>query len=131
MDGRPDGCARQPANWMCRCACRSNWVARGGGTNPEQLFAAGFAACFHGALVRVATKRRIRLPVDLAISASATFQRDPADGWFALTLDVEVSMPGVGVEDARELVAATEAICPYAKMAREGIGHTVRVIGTV
>ncbi|RQZ18402.1 Ohr family peroxiredoxin [Burkholderia sp. Bp9031] len=103
----------------------------GGGTNPEQLFAAGFAACFHGALVLVATKRRIRLPVDLAISASATFQRDPADGWFALTLDVEVSMPGVGADDARKLVAATEAICPYAKMAREGIGHTVRITGTV
>ncbi|RQR47548.1 Ohr family peroxiredoxin [Burkholderia sp. Bp9140] len=103
----------------------------GGGTNPEQLFAAGFAACFHGALTLVATKRRIRLPANLVISASTTFQRDPADGLFAIALDVEVSMPGVGADDARELVAETEAICPYAKMAREGIRHTVRVTGTV
>lgn len=99
----------------------------GGGTNPEQLFAAGFAACFHGALTLVAMKRRIRLPADLSISANATFQRDPADGLFAITIDLEVSMPGVGVEEARELVAETEAVCPYAKMAREGIRHTVRV----
>ncbi|WP_175819931.1 Ohr family peroxiredoxin [Burkholderia sp. BCC0419] len=103
----------------------------GGGTNPEQLFAAGFAACFHGALTLVAMKRRIRLPSDLAIAASATFQRDPADGLFAIALDIEVGMPGVDAEAARELVAETEAICPYAKMARDGIQHVVRVTGTV
>jgi Ohr subfamily peroxiredoxin len=103
----------------------------GGGTNPEQLFAAGFAACFHGALALVAMKRRIRLPDDLAISARATFQRDPADGLFALALDLEVSMPGVATADARALVADTEAICPYAKMARGGIQHAVRVTGVV
>jgi Ohr subfamily peroxiredoxin len=101
----------------------------GGGTNPEQLFAAGFAACFHGALTLVAMKRRIRLPDDLAVSASATFQRDPADGLFAIALDLEVHMPGIDADDARELVAQTEAICPYAKMAREGIRHTVRISG--
>ncbi|MCA8049359.1 Ohr family peroxiredoxin [Burkholderia arboris] len=101
----------------------------GGGTNPEQLFAAGFAACFHGALTLVAMKRRIRVPPDLTISASATFQRDPSDGLSEIELDVEVSMPGVDLDDARALVAETEAICPYAKMARGGIRHAVRVIG--
>ncbi|RQU71191.1 Ohr family peroxiredoxin [Burkholderia cenocepacia] len=103
----------------------------GGGTNPEQLFAAGFAACFHGALALVAMRRRVRLPPDLAITASATFQRDPVDGLFAIALDLEVGMPGVGATAARELVAETEAICPYAKMARDGIQHVVRVTGTV
>ncbi|TCW87202.1 peroxiredoxin [Burkholderia sp. SRS-46] len=101
----------------------------GGGTNPEQLFAAGFAACFHGALTLVAMKRRIRLPSDLAISASATFGRDPADGLFVLTLAVEVGMPGVAAEAAALLVAETEKICPYAKLARDGMRHTVRVRG--
>ncbi|RQU86459.1 Ohr family peroxiredoxin [Burkholderia cenocepacia] len=103
----------------------------GGGTNPEQLFAAGFAACFHGALALVAMRRRVRLPPDLGITASATFQRDPVDGLFAIALDLEVGMPGVGATAARELVAETEAICPYAKMARDGIQHVVRVTGTV
>ncbi|MDN7852545.1 Ohr family peroxiredoxin [Burkholderia seminalis] len=101
----------------------------GGGTNPEQLFAAGFAACFHGALTLVAMKRRVRLPADLAVSARVTFQRDPSDGLFELELDVEVGMPGVDPDDARALVVETEAICPYAKMARGGIRHAVRVIG--
>jgi len=103
----------------------------GDGTNPEQLFAAGFAACFHGASTLVAMRRRIRLPTDLAIAATATFQRDPADGLFAIALDVAVGMPGVDADAARERVAETEAICPYAKMARRGIRHVVRVTGTV
>ncbi|AOK58977.1 Ohr family peroxiredoxin [Burkholderia ubonensis] len=104
---------------------------RGGGTNPEQLFAAGFAACFHGALTLVAMKRRIRLPADLAISASATFGRDPADGLFVLTIDLEVGLPGVDAADAALLVAETEQICPYAKMARDGVRHSVRVRGAM
>jgi len=99
----------------------------GGGTNPEQLFAAGFAACLHGALTLVAMKRGVRVPADVAVAASATFQRDPSDGLFAIALDVEVDMPGVDAADARALVAETEAICPYSKMAREGIHHTVRI----
>ncbi|RQS67036.1 Ohr family peroxiredoxin [Burkholderia sp. Bp8963] len=103
----------------------------GGGTNPEQLFAAGFAACFHGALTLVAMKRRVRLPRDLAVTASATFGRDPADGLFALTLDLDVALPGVAAEDAAMLVAETEKICPYAKMARAGIRHSVRLKGAV
>lgn len=74
-------------------------------------------------------KRRIRVPPDLTISASATFQRDPSDGLSEIELDVEVSMPGVDLDDARALVAETEAICPYAKMARGGIRHAARVIG--
>lgn len=92
---------------------------------------AGFAACFHGASTRVAMRHRIRLPTDLAIAATATFQRDPADGLFAIALDVAVGMPGVDADAARERVAEREAICPYAKMARRGIRHVVRVTGTV
>jgi len=103
----------------------------GGGTNPEQLFAAGFAACFHGALTLVAMKRRVRVPADLAISARATFQRDPSDGLFAIELEVEVCMPGVNLDDVRALVTETEAICPYAKMARGGIRYAVHVIGAM
>jgi Ohr subfamily peroxiredoxin len=102
----------------------------GGGTNPEQLFAAGFAACFHGALTLVAMKRRVHLPADLSISARVVFQRDPSDGLFAIALDVGVTMPGVDDDDARSLIAETEAICPYAKMARQGIQHSVRINGT-
>ena len=100
----------------------------GGGTNPEQLFAAGYAACFHGALNLVAAKRRVRLPADLSIVANVTFGRDPADGLFAIALELRVALPGVPQADAEKLVAETEAICPYAKMGRKGIEQKIVIV---
>jgi len=100
----------------------------GGGTNPEQLFAAGYAACFHGALNLVAAKRRVRLPADLSIVANVTFGRDPMDGLFAIALELRVALPGVAQADAEKLVAETEAICPYAKMGRKGIEQKIVIV---
>lgn len=101
----------------------------GGGTNPEQLLAAGYGACFHGALTLVATRRKIALPRDLAITVAAAFGRDPADGLFALQLAVEVALPGLDDAMADALIAETEAICPYAKMTRAGLAATVTRTG--
>ncbi|HEY9274529.1 Ohr family peroxiredoxin [Achromobacter sp.] len=56
----------------------------GGGTNPEQLFAAGFAACFHGAMKLVAMKNHIPLPADFAVRCTTTFARDAFDGLFSI-----------------------------------------------
>jgi lipoyl-dependent peroxiredoxin len=99
---------------------------KGGGTNPEQLFAAGYAACFHGAMVFIATKRNIKLPADLHIKVNVTFGRDPADGLFLLTASIEVGLPSLDGAAAEALIAETEATCPYSKMARQGIAHTVK-----
>jgi Ohr subfamily peroxiredoxin len=99
---------------------------RGGGTNPEQLFAAGFASCFHGALILVAAKNSIELR-DVSIDAAVTFGRDPIDGMYTLTADIRVHLPGVERPIAEQLVRATERVCPYAKMARQGIGSVVAV----
>jgi lipoyl-dependent peroxiredoxin len=96
----------------------------GGGTNPEQLLAASYAACFHGALTLLATRSGIAL-VDAAVEASVTFARDPVDGRFLLSADVRVSLPGVDRKVAAELIRNTERICPYAKMFRQGIEHVV------
>lgn len=98
---------------------------KGGGTNPEQLFAAGYAACFHGALVLVASKRKMQVPDDVEIKVEVTFGRDPEDGLFLLTAAVEVNLPSLDRAEAEALVAETEAICPYAKMARQGIASSV------
>ncbi|HWT19543.1 MAG TPA: Ohr family peroxiredoxin [Variovorax sp.] len=100
----------------------------GGGTNPEQLFAAGFAACFHGAMTLVASARKIRLPQDIDIAATVTFGRDPADGLFLITADLAVRLPAMDAADAAALVAETEKICPYAKMARVGMRSTIRLV---
>ena len=96
----------------------------GGGTNPEQLFAAGYAACFHGALSLLATRADVTIP-DAEVVASVTFGRDPVDGLFTLTADIRIRLPGVDRAIAEELVRNTERICPYSKMARTGIDCVV------
>jgi Ohr subfamily peroxiredoxin len=92
----------------------------GGGTNPEQLFAAGFAACFHGALSLLAARARVPIP-DAEVVVSVTFGRDPVDGLFTLAANIRVRLPAVDRTVAGELLRNTERICPYAKMARSGI----------
>lgn len=96
----------------------------GGGTNPEQLFAAGYAACFHGALSMLAERAGLAIP-DASVTATIAFGRDPVDGLFALTADVNIHLPGVPKPIAEELVRNTERLCPYAKMAQGGIQSVV------
>jgi lipoyl-dependent peroxiredoxin len=100
----------------------------GGGTNPEQLFAAGFAACFHGALKLLADRSEIAIP-DAAVKARVTFGRDPVDGQFTLVAEVRIALPGLERGLAEALVRHTERLCPYAKMARQGIDCTVALEG--
>ena len=96
----------------------------GNGTNPEQLFAAGYAACFHGALNLLATQAKIPI-AGAAVEAAVTFGRDPVDGLYMLTADIRIHLPGVDRAVAEELVRNTERLCPYAKMARHGITSVV------
>lgn len=98
----------------------------GGGSNPEQLLAAGYAACFHGALTLLAQRAGIEIG-NLVVDAAVTFARDPVDGLFLLSADINVVLPGVDRALAAELVRNTERICPYAKMFRNGIDHVVAV----
>lgn len=96
----------------------------GGGTNPEQLFAAGYAACFHGALSLLAAQAGISIP-DSSVSVTVDFGRDPMDGLFVLTVHTRIRLPGVERVVAEELVRNTERYCPYTKMARQGITNVV------
>jgi Ohr subfamily peroxiredoxin len=96
----------------------------GGGANPEQLLAASYASCFHGALVLLAARSGVELP-EVCVDAAVTFARDPMDGRFLLSAEVRVELPGIDRKLAAELVRNTERICPYAKMFRQGIAHVV------
>lgn len=96
----------------------------GGGTNPEQLFAAGYAACFHGALSMLAQRSGLSIP-DASVTATIAFGRDPVDGLFALKADVNIHLPGLDKALAEELVRNTERLCPYSKMAQGGIESVV------
>jgi len=96
----------------------------GGGTNPEQLFAAAYAACFHGALSLLAAKAEIAI-VGAKVEVTVDFGRDPVDGLFDLIVQVRIHLPGVEPGVAEGLVRNTERFCPYSKMAREGIVSVV------
>jgi Ohr subfamily peroxiredoxin len=96
----------------------------GGGSNPEQLLAAGYAACFHGVLSLLATRHGVELK-DARVEASVTFARDPVDGLFQLSAQLRAHLPGIDRGVAAELVRLAERFCPYAKMFRQGIDHVV------
>lgn len=96
----------------------------GGGTNPEQLFAAGYAACFHGALSLLAARSAVPIP-GAAVDVTVDFARDPMDGLYVLTANMRVHLPGIERALAEELVRSAERFCPYSKMARQGIVSVV------
>jgi Ohr subfamily peroxiredoxin len=99
----------------------------GGGTNPEQLFAAGYAACFHGSLMLLALRRGVAA-AGTQVDVTVSFGRDPVDGLFMLAADVRVRMPGLSRTVAAELVRNAERVCPYTKMARQGIESIVTLV---
>lgn len=92
--------------------------------NPEQLFAAGYAACFHGALSLLA-RRHLLDPGPITVEVTVAFGRDPADGGYELRADLVVTWPGVERDTATPLLAQATALSPYAKMTRQGIPGTI------
>ncbi|WP_033324218.1 Ohr family peroxiredoxin [Streptomyces yerevanensis] len=96
----------------------------GQGTNPEQLFAAGFAACFHGALGLLARQEALD-PAAISVLATVAFGRNPEDGGYLLHVDLVVRWPGVPRETATSLMERADGLCPYARMAWRGTPTTI------
>lgn len=95
------------------------------GTNPEQLFAAGWSACFIGALGKAAATQGIRLPADTAIAAEVDLGM--TDDAFHLQARLNISLPGVDPHQARALIDAAHQICPYSKATRGNIAVELRL----
>lgn len=91
----------------------------GTGTNPEQLFAAGWSACFLSAIGVVAAKTKVALPPDRAIDAEVDLGTN--DGGYILRARLNVRLPGVEPDVARALVDGAHQICPYSKATRGNI----------
>jgi len=89
------------------------------GTNPEQLFGAGWSACFTGAMRFAARARKINLPADTAVSAEIDLGQG-ADGYF-LQARLSVSLPGIDRDTALALIDAAHQTCPYSKATRGNI----------
>jgi osmotically inducible protein OsmC len=96
------------------------------GTNPEQLFAAGWSACFESAVVLAARKRKVSLPADVAIDAEVDLNL--ADSGYFLRTRLNVSLPGVEREIAQALVDEAQEICPYSKATRGNIDVTIKLV---
>jgi osmotically inducible protein OsmC len=96
----------------------------GGATNPEQLFAAGYAACFLSALKAVAGARKLKLQ-DAAVTADVVLAHD--DGAFGLKVALHVELGGTDQESADALVAAAHQVCPYSNATRGNIPVTLDV----
>ncbi|MBW8347901.1 organic hydroperoxide resistance protein [Bacillus sp. IITD106] len=89
------------------------------GSNPEQLFAAAYSACFDGALNLVASQKKKE--IDSITTASVSFLKDPEDGGFKIAVTLTVEIKGVSQEEAEELVEAAHQVCPYSKATRGNI----------
>ena len=100
--------------------------AAGDGTNPEQLFAAGWSACFIGAMGVAAKKLNTRLPAETALDAEVDLAS--ADGGFVLQARLNVSLPGLDRETAQRIVDDAHQICPYSKATRGNIDVEVKLV---
>lgn len=92
----------------------------GPGTNPEQLFAAGYSACFIGALKVVAARRKLPLPADTSITATVGIG-PRSEGGFGISAALAVSLPGVDRALAKTLVEEAHLVCPYSNATRGNI----------
>jgi lipoyl-dependent peroxiredoxin len=100
--------------------------AAGIGTNPEQLFAAGWSACFEGAIEIAARKRKIALPGKFAIDAEVDLIL--SEDAYSLRARLNVSLPGLNREVARDLINEAHQTCPYSKAVRGSLDVTIELL---
>jgi lipoyl-dependent peroxiredoxin len=100
--------------------------AGGNGTNPEQLFAAGYSACFIGALKFVAGSQKVKLPEDLSITGVVGI--GPIPNAFGIEVELQISIPGMEKSVAQGLVEKAHQVCPYSNATRGNINVNLKLI---
>ncbi len=100
--------------------------AGGDGTNPEQLFAAGYSACFIGAMKAVAAREKITLPADTSIEGTVGI--GPLPTGFGIEAELRISLPGMPREQAQALVDKAHSVCPYSNATRGNIDVTLTLV---
>jgi len=98
----------------------------GTGTNPEQLFAAGWSACFIGAMGKAAGALKVKLPADLSVDAEVDLVLE--EGQYFLQARLNVSLPGLDRETARAVVDTAHQTCPYSKLTRGNIDVELNLV---
>lgn len=101
----------------------------GVGANPEALFAAGYSACFIGAMKAVAARQKISLPADVSIKADVAIgPMTGKEGAFGISVAMAVTVPGMAKADAEKLVATAHEVCPYSNATRGNIDVALTVV---
>jgi len=100
--------------------------AGGDGTNPEQLFAAGYSACFIGAIKLVAARQKVTLPADLSITGTVGI--GPIPNGFGLEVTLRISLPSLDRTVAHDLVQKAHQVCPYSNATRGNVNVTLEVV---
>ncbi|MEH6640962.1 MULTISPECIES: organic hydroperoxide resistance protein [Vreelandella] len=100
--------------------------AGGDGTNPEQLFAAGYSACFLGALKHVASQEKVKLPQETKIDGHVGIGAIPTG--FGIEVELKISLPGLEQDVAQQLVDKAHIVCPYSNATRGNINVTLTLV---
>lgn len=100
----------------------------GTGTNPEQLFAAGYSACFIGALGFVAGRDKIELPADTSIDAEVGIGPREDGGGFGIAVTLNIALPGLDKPTAEALIAKADVVCPYSHATRGNVPVTLNLV---
>jgi len=100
--------------------------AGGEGTNPEQLFASGYAACFIGAMKFVGGRDKIVVPADVSVETAVGIGQIPTG--FGIQVEHKISLPGLDRATAEKLVAAAHIVCPYSNATRGNIDVTLTIV---
>jgi len=98
----------------------------GSGTNPEQLFAAGWSACFLSSMRLVAGRQKLRLPPDATIDAEVDL--GTTDGAYDIAARLKVSLPGIDSETAQALVDGAHQVCTYSRATRGNVDLTITLV---
>lgn len=101
----------------------------GPGTNPEQLFASGYSACFIGAMKAVAGSQKIKLPAEVSITADVSIgPMTGKPGAFGIAVSMAISIPGMERAAAEALVKTAHEVCPYSNATRGNVDVTLTVV---
>ncbi|MFG6442615.1 organic hydroperoxide resistance protein [Roseateles sp. LKC17W] len=103
--------------------------AGGPGTNPEQLFAAGYSACFIGAMKAVSARQKIALPAEVSITSDVAIgPHADKPGAFGIQVDMKISVPGMDRAQLEALVATAHEVCPYSNATRGNVDVTLTIV---
>jgi lipoyl-dependent peroxiredoxin len=100
--------------------------AGGTGTNPEQLFASGYSACFLGAMKFVAARDKLAMPADASVQGTVGIGAIPAG--FGIEVDLQISLPGMDRAVAEQLVERAHGVCPYSNATRNNIDVRLSIV---